>query len=241
VLRAKLTPNYSAGCKRVLMSWNYYPALTQPNVEVVTSEIREVKEHSIVDTDGTERPIDAIIFGTGFRVATDIMPRGLVRGRNGLDLADASPTGPEAYKGTTVSGFPNLFLLVGPNTGLGHNSLVFMIEAQINYVMSALRLMREKRLRAVEVKREAQAAFNQKVQERSARTVWTTGGCKSYYIHPETGRNLAVWPSFTFLFHYLTRKFDPESYTLEEAGPGAEPARPQEAREAPEAVASMQG
>jgi cation diffusion facilitator CzcD-associated flavoprotein CzcO len=215
-LRAKLTPNYSAGCKRILMSWNYYPALTQPNVDVVTSGIREVREHSIIDAEGVERMADAIIFGTGFRLATDMLPRGLFSGRNGRDLADASPAGPEAYKGTTIAGFPNLFMLVGPNTGLGHNSLVFMIEAQINYVLDAIRVMQKERLQSVEVKREAQDAFNEKLQERSKRTVWTTGGCKSYYIHPETGRNLALWPNFTFLFRWVTRKFDRENYVLEE-------------------------
>jgi cation diffusion facilitator CzcD-associated flavoprotein CzcO len=218
-LRAKLTPNYSAGCKRILLSWNYYPAITQPNVSLVTSGIREVRANSIVDTEGVERPVDAIIFGTGFRIASEMMPRGLVKGRGGLDLATASPNGPEAYKGTTVAGFPNLFLLVGPNTGLGHNSLLFMIEAQITYVLDALRMMRKERLCSIEVKREAQDAFNEKLQEQSKRTVWTTGGCKSYYIHPETGRNLAVWPNFTFLFRFITRKFDRESYSLERATP----------------------
>ena len=214
-LRKKLTPTYSPGCKRILMSWNYYPALTRPNVNVITTGIREVREHSIVDEAGVERPVDAIIFGTGFRVATDMMPRGLIRGRDGQDLGTVSPTGPEAYKGTTVAGFPNLFLLVGPNTGLGHNSLVFMIESQITYVLDAIRVMQTERLQSVEVKREAQTAFNAKVQERSKRTVWTTGGCKSYYIHPETGRNLALWPDFTFLFRWVTRKFDRENYLLE--------------------------
>jgi cation diffusion facilitator CzcD-associated flavoprotein CzcO len=232
-LRAKLTPNYSAGCKRILLSWNYYPALTQPNVEVVTSGIREVRAHSLVDKEGVEHPTDAIIFGTGFRVAEQMLPRGLIRGRNGVDLLDASPGGPEAYKGTTVAGFPNLFLLVGPNTGLGHNSLVFMIEAQVNYVLDALRVMRKRGLRSIEVKREAQEAFNLRLQERSKRTVWTTGGCKSYYIHPETGRNLAIWPDFTFLFRWITRKFDRENYILEHALPSAYGVR------RPEATASM--
>jgi cation diffusion facilitator CzcD-associated flavoprotein CzcO len=220
-LRAKLTPSYSAGCKRVLMSWSYYPALTQPNVDVVTTGIAEVRERSIVDVNGVERPVDAIIFGTGFRVS-DVVPRGLIFGRGGQDLVETWSKGPEAYKGTTVAGFPNLFLLVGPNTGLGHNSLVFIIEAQITYVLDALRTMQKKRLRALEVRRDAQDLFNERLQQRSKGTIWTTGGCKSYYLHPETGRNIAVWPDFTFRFRWLTRKFDPESYVTEK---GDVPAR----------------
>lgn len=218
-LRGKLTPKYLAGCKRILMSWNYYPALTRPNVDVVTAGIREVREHSIVDQEGIERPVDAIVFGTGFRISDEMVPRGLFTGRGGVDLAEVSPHGLEAYKGTTVAGFPNFFMLVGPNTGLGHNSLVFMIEAQINYVLDAIRVMQKEHLRSVEVKREAQDAFNARVQERSKRTVWTTGGCKSYYLHPVTGRNLAVWPNFTFVFRLATRKFDPDKYVLETSKP----------------------
>jgi cation diffusion facilitator CzcD-associated flavoprotein CzcO len=211
VLRRKLTPAYSLGCKRVLLTNDWFPALTQPNVDVVTTGIAEVREHSIVDTAGIERPVDAIVFGTGFRVSTPI-PRGAVVGRGGADLAETWASAPEAYKGTSVAGFPNLFLLVGPNVGLGHNSLVYMIESQIRYVVDALRTMRDQRLAEIEVERRVQDAFNTTLQRRSKDTVWVDGGCHSYYLDAKTGRNIAIWPGFTFHFRWITRSFDAASY-----------------------------
>jgi cyclohexanone monooxygenase len=213
-LRAKLTPDYAMGCKRVLFSRNYLPALSQPNVAVIADRIGEVREQSIVDAHGVERPVDAIIFGTGFRVV-DPVPRGAILGRGGRDLIDVWQGEPQAYKGTTVAGFPNLFLLVGPNVGLGHNSIVFMIESQINYLVDALRLMKRKRLATIEVKPEVQARFNDWIQRRSQRTVWVSGGCRSYYLHPETDRNFSIWPSFTFAFRRITRRFDARAYRLQ--------------------------
>jgi cyclohexanone monooxygenase len=219
VLRRKLTPSYALGCKRVLLTNDWFPALTQPNVDVVTTGIAEVREHSIVDTDGVERPVDAIVFGTGFRVSEPI-PRGAVAGRGGVDLADMWATTPEAYKGTTVAGFPNLFLLVGPNVGLGHNSLVYMIESQIRYVVDALQTMRDRELAEIEVERRAQDAFNTALQRRSKRTVWVDGGCNSYYLDAKTGRNIAVWPGFTFHFRWVTRRFDAANYRMRPRGAG---------------------
>jgi cation diffusion facilitator CzcD-associated flavoprotein CzcO len=217
-LRKKLTPNYSMGCKRVLLSSEWYPALTQPNVGLVTEGIREVRAHSIVDSAGVEREVDCIIYGTGFRL-TDLVPRGVIYGRGGKDLVDGWPHGPEAYKGTTIAGCPNLFILVGPNTGLGHNSIIYMIEAQVAYIMDALKLMREQGYATLEVKADVQAAFNEQLQKKSAGTVWEQGGCKSYYLHPESGRNVAVWPDFTFRFAWVTRKFDGANYVLEAPSP----------------------
>lgn len=213
-LRKLLTPDYAMGCKRVLMSNDWYSALTKPNVDVVTSGIAEVKENSIVDSLGVERKADALIYGTGFRI-TDLVARGLIEGRAGLDLVDAWPEGPQAYKGTCVTGFPNLFLLLGPNTGLGHNSVVYMIEAQIQYVMGAMRAMREQQLSALEVRPEAQANYDAELQAKSEESVWKSGGCQSYYLHPESGRNIAVWPDFTFRFRNATRHFDIENYRVE--------------------------
>ena len=134
VLRAKLTPNYLMGCKRVLISNDYFPALTQPNVELITDGVAEVREHSVVGNDGVERPIDAIIFGTGFHVS-DFPFSSKVRGRNGQTLNEVWAGSPKALAGTTVAGFPNLFLLPGPNTGLGHSSVVYMLEAQIEHTL----------------------------------------------------------------------------------------------------------
>ncbi len=219
VLRQKLTPSYALGCKRVLLTNDWLPAITQPNVDVITTGIAEVREHSIVDTDGVERPVDAIVFGTGFRVSEPI-PRGAVAGRGGIDLAASWASAPEAYKGTTVAGFPNLFLLVGPNVGLGHNSLVYMIESQIRYVVDALRTMRDQRLAELEVERAAQDRFNATLQRRSKHTVWVDGGCNSYYLDAK-GRNIAVWPGFTFHFRWITRAFDAASYRARSLPSGA--------------------
>jgi cation diffusion facilitator CzcD-associated flavoprotein CzcO len=219
-LRRKVTPDYTVGCKRVLISDNYYPALEQPNVDVLTTGIREVRRDSIVTTDGVERKVDAILFGTGFR-ATDPLPRGVVFGRNGQDLLDAWKDGPQAYKGAAVAGFPNLFFLMGPNTGLGHNSMVYMIESQIAYVMDALRLMDKKKLKAVEVRVERQQKYNEALQEKSRNTVWTTGGCKSWYLHPVSGKNVTLWPGFTWKYRLDTRRFDAGAYRLSKEKSGA--------------------
>src|SRR5690606_10987043 len=171
----------------------------------------EIRSHSIVTQDGNERHIDAIIFGTGF-TPSDPIPRGVIFGRDGVDLVDSWPQGPEAYKGTVTAGFPNLFFLMGPNTGLGHSSMVYMIESQINYVIDALCKLDELNLHSLEVKREAQDHFNQKVLGSMDRTVWNSGGCNSWYLHPVSGRNCTIWPGFTWRFRQITKHFDPAAY-----------------------------
>ncbi|QHS11520.1 NAD(P)/FAD-dependent oxidoreductase [Sinimarinibacterium sp. NLF-5-8] len=216
-LRRKLTPDYTIGCKRILMSDTYYPALTQPNVDVITDGIREVRAHSIIDSNGVERKVDAIIFGTGFKAA-DPVPRGVVSGIDGVDLVDCWPEGPEAYKGACVSGFPNLFFLMGPNTGLGHNSMVYMIESQIAYVLDAIKTMDERNLASVDVRASEQARFNEGLQKQHKNTIWSVGGCDSWYLHPVSGRNVTLWPGFTWQFRQQTRQFDPLAYTLKPAG-----------------------
>jgi cation diffusion facilitator CzcD-associated flavoprotein CzcO len=212
-LRARLTPSYTMGCKRVLISNDYYPALTRPNCEVVSDGIREIRRNSILAADGTEREVDTIIFGTGFQI-NDQPLASLVRGRDGLTLAEHWHGSMSAYRGTTVSGYPNMFILVGPNTGLGHNSIVFMIESQINYVMDALRTMERGAVATVEPRPEAQAAFNAHIDERMRGTVWTSGGCESWYIDA-SGRNSTLWPGFTWPFREMTRSFDASEYILE--------------------------
>jgi cyclohexanone monooxygenase len=228
-LRRKLTPDYMIGCKRVLISDDYYPALAQANVDVITTGIREVRRNSIVTEDGAERAVDAIIFGTGFK-ASDPLPRGVVFGRGGVDLLDTWKDGPEAYKGAAVAGFPNLFFLMGPNTGLGHNSMVYMIESQIAYVLDALKTMRERRLASVEVKPAVQIRYNKDLQGKARDAIWSVGGCKSWYLHPKTGRNVTLWPGFTWQFRQQTREFDARAYELAEAQPA--PARARAAMEA---------
>ena len=211
VLRAKVTPDYLMGCKRVLISNDYYPALTQANVDLITDGIAEIRAGSIRSVDGQEREVDAIIFGTGF-TPSDPLPRGVVFGRGGVDLLDTWPEGPQAYKGTLTAGFPNLFFLMGPNTGLGHNSMVYMIESQIHYVLGALKLVEQQQLQSLEVKQAVQDTFNGKLQGSLGNTVWNAGGCKSWYLHPVSGRNCTVWPGFTWRFRLLTRNFDPAAY-----------------------------
>ncbi|MGY1773260.1 flavin-containing monooxygenase [Blastococcus sp. SYSU D00813] len=211
-LRTRLTPDYAMGCKRVIVSDDYLPALTQPNVEVVTSPVAEVRPHAVVDADGREHEVDAIVYGTGFRVMDIPLSHRLV-GRTGRTLrAEWDRAGAQAHRGTTVAGFPNLFLLLGPNTALGHTSVVLMIEAQIGYVVQALQRMGATR-GALEVRRAAQEAYNARLQDELGDTVWNTGGCRSWY-RDEHGRNFTLWPGHTSAFIRLMRRFDAESYEL---------------------------
>jgi cation diffusion facilitator CzcD-associated flavoprotein CzcO len=209
-LRAKLTPDYRLGCKRILGSDDYYPALTQPNAELVTEAIEHVDEHAIVTADGTRREVDTIIFGTGFHVTDNPMME-MVRGRDGRSLADVWQGSPQAYLGMTVPGFPNAFLMVGPNTGLGNNSIVFMIEAQVRYVIGALQAMDAHRLSTIEVRPEVHAAFQAEVQARTGGSVWTDGGCRSWYLDAN-GRNSTLWPDFTWRYALRTRRFEIDDY-----------------------------
>jgi cation diffusion facilitator CzcD-associated flavoprotein CzcO len=208
-LRAKLTPSYTMGCKRILPTNDWYATLQRDNVELVTDRIAAVHPGGIATADGNERALDAIVLATGFEAAEQLAPFD-VRGRGGRELNEAWRDGAEAYLGTTISGFPNLFLLVGPNTGLGHNSMIFMIESQIAYVMSAIETMRARRLRVVDVRRDVQAEYNSRVHDRLKHTVWATG-CTSWY-QTRSGKNTTLWPGFTFEFRLRTRKFDPAAY-----------------------------
>ena len=218
-LRAKLTPDFRLGCKRILVSSDYYRVLQQENVELVTDPIAEIREHSIVTRDGTERQVDAIVFATGFESA-EAKPPFAMRGRANADLAEEWKGGVRAYAGTTMAGFPNAFLLIGPNTILGHSSMIFMMESQFAYVLDAIRTIRARRLKYVEVRRDVEDLFNEKLQKRLAGTVWNTGCSSWYFTH--SGKNTTTWPGFTFEFRYRMRRFDTESYVL---APRSEPAR----------------
>jgi cation diffusion facilitator CzcD-associated flavoprotein CzcO len=209
-LRRKVTPDYTMGCKRVLISNDYYPALARDNVEVVTDGVREVREHSVVDAAGVEHEADVIVYGTGFHV-TDAFDDLEIVGREGRNLGKEWATeGMRTHLGITVAGFPNLFFLLGPNTGLGHNSVVFMIEAQISYVAEALRLARG---RAIEPKPEVQERFNGDIQRKLAKGIWTRGGCKSWYLDAK-GVNRTIWPGFTWRYWLDTRKVRREDFLL---------------------------
>ena len=214
-LRAKVEPQYRMGCKRVLLSNDYYPALRRPNVEVVTDDIERFERGAIVTRAGHTYAADVIVYGTGFR-AQEVVGGARIAGEGGRTLAEAWRDGVEAFFGVSVTGFPNLFLLVGPNTGLGHNSMVFMIESQVNYVMDAIRVLRTRNAAALDVRADVQAEFNEKLQRRMKRTVWSTG-CRSWYLDAN-GKNTTLWPGFTFDFRRKTYRIDPRRYRISARG-----------------------
>ena len=217
-LRRRLTPDYPLGCKRVLISNDWYPAITRPNVEVLPTGLAEVRPHSVVGADGNEREVDAIIFGTGF-AGSDFLAPMTITGRKGLDLrGDAWRDGAEAYLGMAVSGFPNMFILYGPNTNLGHNSIIYMVESQTDYVLSALRHLGAYGRGWADVRPEVQARYNTEIQRQLSATVWEAG-CTSWYRTAD-GRNTNNWPGFTTDYRKRTRFFDAGNYELH---PAAEP------------------
>ncbi|MCU1657876.1 MAG: putative monooxygenase [Pseudonocardiales bacterium] len=210
-MRAKVTPSWQMGCKRVLISNDWYPTLTREQVELVTDGIAEVRPNAIVTTDGTVREVDAIVVATGFHV-TDSPAYELITGIGGRVLGDVwRERGQQAYKGATVAGFPNMLFVIGPNMGLGHSSMIYMAESGINYLASALREMDRHGLATFEVRDDAQRDYNATLQKRMRQTVWTTGGCASWYLD-EHGNNTTLWPSFTFAFRRITRRFDLAAY-----------------------------
>ncbi len=209
-LRAKLIPDYRLGCKRVLGSDSWYPALTRDNVDVVTTGIGRVVPDGIVDSDGTHHPADTIIFATGFHV-TDVPVSHRIRGRGGELLADHWQGSPKAHLGMGVAGYPNLFMLLGPNTGLGHNSVLLMIEAQIAYLRRALRYRREHGLSTLEPTAQAQAGYIAAVDRETEGSVWTAGGCLSWYVD-RTGRNSTLWPGSVRAYQRRLARFEIGDY-----------------------------
>ncbi len=213
-LRERVTPDFEIGCKRILISNTYYPALASDNVEVVTDRIAKVTGDAVVTADGVERPIDVLVVATGF-YTTELPITEHITGRHGRTLADTwREGGMAAYKGTTIPGFPNLFFIVGPNTGLGHSSMVFIIESQVAYIRDAIRTMGLHRYAAVEPTPVATQEWNDDLQRRMKRTVWNTGGCSSWYLD-EHGRNTILWPRTTVAFRSLLASFDVAAYDVE--------------------------
>jgi cation diffusion facilitator CzcD-associated flavoprotein CzcO len=210
-LRAKVTPHFDLGCKRVLISNDWYPALTRDNVELVTDRVSRVTETGVVTSDEVERPVDVLIVATGF-LATELPIAQHIKGGTGQTLSDAwSAEGIQAYKGATVAGFPNLFFVVGPNTGLGHSSMVYMIESQVAYLVDAWRTMRRHGLATLEPEPDSQRHWNADLQRRMKRTVWARGGCQSWYLDKHR-RNVTLWPRTTYKFRRLTAHFDLAAY-----------------------------
>ncbi|GAA2747855.1 MULTISPECIES: flavin-containing monooxygenase [Kitasatospora] len=222
-LRAKLTPDYRIGCKRILLSNTYYPALAAANTEVVASGLRELRGSTLVAADGSEHEVDAIVFGTGFHV-TDLPIAHRVFGVGGTSLAETWKDGMEALRGATVHGFPNLFFVIGPNTGLGNSSMILMIESHLNYLVDALTTLDAVGATAMQPTERAQRRWNLELQHRMERTVWTTGGCQSWYLD-RSGKNTTLWPASTSAFRRATRRVDLAEYELiKRTAPVAAPA-----------------
>ena len=212
-LVTKVTPTYRAGCKRILISNAWYPALAADNVDLVTDPIAKITGDAVVTADGTERPIDVLVVATGFYVTEPPIAQHIT-GRDGRTLAEVwDEHGMAAYKGTTINGFPNLFQIVGPNTALGHSSMIFIIESQVRYIVDAARTMRREGLGAVEPTAAAQAEWTATIRERMKPTVWTTGGCASWYLD-KFGNNTTLWPGQTFAFRGHLSRFDLDKYDV---------------------------
>ena len=209
-LRAKLTPDFPVGCKRLLFSNDWFATLTQPNVELVTDAIAEITPNGIVTADGRCRPVDAIICGTGF-AATQFLAPMAITGRNGASLRERWKAGAEAYLGITVADFPNFFMLYGPNTNLGVGTIIFMLERQQRYVVKCIELLRDRGLRWLEVRADAQIEFNAELERRSRELAYL-GGCNSWYL--VDGRNTQNWVGYMSEYGRRLRKPQLAHYSL---------------------------
>jgi len=212
-LRKRLTPQYTPGCKRLVPSNDFYPALLQPQVELVTDPIERLTGRGVVTgpAPGRTHELDVLILATGFRV-TDNPVMARIQGADGTRLADVwAPAGPKAFLATTVAGFPNLFLINGPNSATGHTSLLVMTEAQIPYIVGAIRALDERRIAALDLRADVQERYNRWLDGKLSRTVWNSGGCDSWYLHAH-GRNSVLWPDYTWRFRRLLSRFDVRPY-----------------------------
>lgn len=207
----KLTPDYTMGCKRILVSNKYFPSFNRSNVELVTDSIQELTADSIITKDGVERKIDCLIYGTGFITDPRIYLKSFAcYGENGVELKQAWKDGAESYYGVSTQGFPNLFQLLGPNTVLGHNSVIFMIESQVNYILQMIQALERTHADAIVVKDSVQAHFNADLQKQFEGTVWQSG-CVSWY-QQDGGKNFALWPSYTWKYWLKTHKVNLADY-----------------------------
>ncbi|HVE78588.1 MAG TPA: NAD(P)/FAD-dependent oxidoreductase [Gemmatimonadaceae bacterium] len=214
-LRARLTPRYEIGCKRVLITNDFYPALGEPNVELVASGVREIRETSVVAEGGTEREVDTIVFATGFETTQPPIYK-RIRGRDGRSIDEVWEGRPRFHRATTVAGFPNFFNVCGPGTGSGHGSMIWKAESQTAYIMDALRVMRERNLASVEPRAGAEDRYMRWVGDDLDETVWARGGCQSWYLDGG-GRPTLMWPRTMWGFRRMLRRFDPEHYRLRPA------------------------
>lgn len=218
-LRQRLTPDYPIGCKRILLSSEYLRTLSRPNVRLVDTGIRRITEDGIETNDGVVHQADVLIFGTGF-AATEFLAPMKVTGKGGVSLQDTWSQGAQAFLGMTVPGFPNFFMLYGPNTNLGHNSIVYMLESQIAHVMRCLKATQAAKAHAIEVDASRHAGFNAHIQQRLKSTVWQ--GCTSWYVDAK-GHNSTNWPGFTWTYRWLTRHGAMHAYRLQPAPKDTQP------------------
>lgn len=209
--RRKLTPDYVLGCKRILISNDYYPAMARSNVELIAAGVSEVTEHHVIASDGTRREVDAIIFGTGFEVMDALVPPGFIIGPGGVDLGQRwQDQGPSAFRGVATPGMPNLFFLIGPNSGLGHNSMILMIEAQVRYIIACLAHLQRNGLHGLDVRTEVADAYTEQLQGLLQGSVWQSG-CSSWYLDKD-GRNQTLWPSAVATYQKLMKSLPVASY-----------------------------
>jgi cation diffusion facilitator CzcD-associated flavoprotein CzcO len=215
VLRDKLTPHYPIGCKRILISNDYLPTFSLPQVELVTDPIERITPTGVRLAGGREIPVDVIVHGTGFAASEFLTPMD-IRGRGGLRLNDAWAQGAQAYLGISVPKFPDFFMIYGPNTNLGHNSIVFMIECQVAHVMRCLQRLGSSAGASIEVREEPFRRYNARVQQRSSQTVFA--GCSSWYLDA-SGRHTVNWPGFTTTYRWMTRHAGLAPYDVQSAAP----------------------
>jgi cation diffusion facilitator CzcD-associated flavoprotein CzcO len=206
-----LIPDYQIGCKRILISNDWYKAINQPHINLVTSAIDHIDEHGIVTRDGSQYPVDAIICGTGFQ-ASKFLSSMAIYGQNGQLLNEAWQNGATAFKGITVNGFPNLFILYGPNTNLAHNSIVFMLESQFRYIVDGLSVLKKRPGTALNVRKARQEDFSSSIQSGLEGSVWSSG-CTSWYLDAN-GKNTVNWPGFTFTYRLTTRRLNLMDYQV---------------------------
>ena len=211
-LRAKLTPDYEIGCKRVLIANNYFPCFNEDHVTLETSALASVEGGTAKAVSGNAYDVDVLVFATGFDAPEPPVAK-VVHGKSNKRLVDQWDMGMQAYDSTAIPGFPNMFMVLGPNTGLGHHTMVFMIEAQVDYILGALDFMKERGFDVLEAKPEAEAAYLQGIEARAAGTVWVEGGCKFWYRDPRSDRLTVLWPDFAYAFRDENGTFHPEGYT----------------------------
>lgn len=203
----KVTPDFDFGCKRVILSDTLYEAYSKHNVTLFDKDngIKEITEHGIVSADGTQHELDLIVYSTGYD-ATDGVISYPVVGRQGKTLASAWADYPRAYMGTSVPNFPNLFVVTGPNTGIGHTSALFLIESQMRYIMSCITQVKQRNRQVIEVKEQAEQKYTDHIHHEMTKTVWQNGGCNSWY-KSKSGKVIAMFPGFSFTFRRWTKNF----------------------------------